>query len=690
MTMTRPLLKRLHIYNSDKFVAKQVFLLGCVLALQVVSSLIVVSLSARMLGPNNYGALVLIISVTTLIHGILSIPGSTTATTYITRSLSENKQNEASKILNFCLSLSFLLSLVSYILITLLVHTAENFIAIKENLVNAVLLYGIVGIFLSTQPTSFAILRLFNKIPVYFSIIFFSVLIKIVLIVIAWQSDRGLYSIIWAHVIGAIVEGIGPLIAVVVYARRFGIDNFLSLRVIKVPSDIMKFNMGGLGKNILGYLGNYIDSIFVAKFSGLTDLALYHSAKQIVDFSRRPFRPIMNAMIVEYSKKWFSPKKSLLRKDVLRFTLATFILSLVGFATLAIFRQPIVDSIFGNKFSESASFILIMIPGSLIATTVSPLVILPEAIGKIKPSLIASVGSLTIFFIVASFLVPHYGSIGFAWANTFLMGSYSLFLIPFIYLFFKNIERTTSRGKYKKEKKLAKDFYLSPQTLKQYQSKFTRGRPVLDNYIDKELIDYIFKKYLKNKKIKILEIGTFTGRITKMLELYTKSITVSDTSLEVLNNFNYPKIVLNLAKQYDKKGNEHSFDAIFSIGHQVSLSSNIINSVSIFYKLLKPNGLLVFDVWNELLSEKYDPPYVIEKSSEDKIKKLLKAKGFKFLEYQQGGRLAYTFPWVFYFFKTSTNKTLFRFFLQLEKFIDSMGLLKKREQKMIFIAMKIK
>ena len=61
---------------SDRRVARQTFWMGSMTAVEVVRGLAQVSITARILGPEGFGALAVIVVVSTLIHGLLASPGA--------------------------------------------------------------------------------------------------------------------------------------------------------------------------------------------------------------------------------------------------------------------------------------------------------------------------------------------------------------------------------------------------------------------------------------------------------------------------------------------------------------------------------------------------------------------------------------------------------------------------------------
>ena len=130
---------------SDRRVARQTFWMGTMTGVEVVRGLAQVAITARILGPEGFGALAVIVAVSTLVHGLVALPGGDTVTTFVTRSVAEGRRDEAGAILRLTMVVSQGLSLVAYGVITVLALSAGSLLGIGESHVNALLLYGLLG-----------------------------------------------------------------------------------------------------------------------------------------------------------------------------------------------------------------------------------------------------------------------------------------------------------------------------------------------------------------------------------------------------------------------------------------------------------------------------------------------------------------------------------------------------------------
>ncbi len=417
---------------SDRRIARQTLWMGAILVVQTLGSLAQVSLSARTLGLEGFGVLSIIIAVTSLIHGLVSIPGGSAVTTFVTGSVAEGRPEEASRILRFTLAVSAGLSLVAYALIAAFTLTASSLVGIDEAYTGAVLLYGVVGVLMATQTETLAVLRLADRMSLNLAITTAGTLTRVALLAVAWLTEGGLTEVILAYVAGAAVDGVGMFAAAAIFTGRVGMTGFLSSLSLKVPPNVIQFQTGTFGKRMIGALTQHMDSILVAQFAGAADVGLYRAARRIIDIARRPFQPIMNGVQVEYSRQWHARQGANLRRISLRFTLLSIILSTVGFGLLAMFHGIVIRFILGPDFSSAGPLLLIMILGSFFATSISVLTALPAATGRIWPSLIALTGAFVVSTAALLWLVPLYGAEGAAWANTTYFMVFVVGILPFI------------------------------------------------------------------------------------------------------------------------------------------------------------------------------------------------------------------------------------------------------------------
>ena len=402
---------------SDRRVARQTFWMGSITAVEVVRGLAQVSITARILGPEGFGALAVIAAVSTLVHGLIALPGGDTVTTFVTRSVTEGRSEEAGAILRLTMVVSQGLSLAAYAAIVVLAFTSSSLLGISETHVNALLLYGLLGVFLATRSEALAVLRLSDRMNLGLAVTLAAALTSLGLIVLAWRTDGGLPAVVTAYVAAAAVSGTGMFAAAAASTYRAQIRGFLSSVSVTVPPDVLRFQAGMFGRSTLGTLSTTMDVIMITRLAGSADAGLYRGARQIIDNARQPFRIVQPGMKVEFSRLWYSRPEEV-KRLLLRYMGMGLLLSAATFGALALAHEHVIRILLGSEFSGVSQPLMIMLLGSFIAGSAVALVSLPVAAGRIGPSLIAGSAGLISMLAVVLWLAPAYGAAGAAWAHS--------------------------------------------------------------------------------------------------------------------------------------------------------------------------------------------------------------------------------------------------------------------------------
>ena len=175
--------------------------------------------------------------------------------------------------------------------------------------------------------------------------------------------------------------------------------------------------------------------------------------------------------------------------------------------------------------------------------------------------------------------------------------------------------------------KKASDFYLQLKTnndLKSYNSKYFKGKNIIDSYLEDKLLNEIVHPLILNKDPKCLEIGVFSGRINKKLKSLFSDIDVTEHNMDMLidweNGFLFDWVNNKIDNNLRQKD---SYDFIISLGHQLSFSCEVEKGLKEITDLLNHKGYLVFDCWNEKTNISFDPEFKLEKINTDQLQKIL-------------------------------------------------------------------
>ena len=427
--LKHPLLSRL-LPASDRRLARQTLWLGAITGLQILGGVAQVAMSARILGPENYGALAVIVAVSTLVYGLLVIPRGEVVTTFVTRAVAEGRPAEAARILRFALAVSQGLALAAYAVIAALALAAGGLLGIDAAHRDAALLYGLVGVFMAAQAPNLALLRLADRLPLGLAAVAAGIAARIALLAAAWHAGGGLPAVVLAYAAGAAVAGAGLFLSAAMSAHRAGVAGLLRSASLKVPPDVARFQTGAFGRSALSALVYNMDAILLAQFAGAAEVGMYRGARQISDTARYPFQPLTEAAQPEYSRQWYAGRGAALRRTSLRLSLLSLALAAAIFGLVAVFHRPLTRLALGGEFADAAPLLLIMCLGSFIVTGVTALSALPAATGRIRPTLIAEAAGLAVFAAALLWLAPQYGAAGAAWAHLAYGLAFILVIIP--------------------------------------------------------------------------------------------------------------------------------------------------------------------------------------------------------------------------------------------------------------------
>lgn len=431
MTGLLPVLARL-LPAAERRAARQTFWMGVITAAQLLGGLAQVYLSARILGPEGYGVLSIIIALTWIIYRLLTIPSAEVIASFATRSLVTGQPQAAARVICSALLLNLATACVAYAFCAALFYTAGGLLGIDRIYLGAAMLYALTGIFLSTHQGALAALRLCDRLLLGLAVTVASGLAQVALLTAVWQAGGGLLSVTLTYVAGAALTGIGMLSALTIAARRAGMPPPRRAMPLKIPAEALRFQAGSYGKAIAWTLARDLDIILLAQFTGAANVGLYRGAQQIVRAARIPFLRLADVMQVEYGRRWHLRQGRELRRLIVRFSLASFLLALAAFGILAALRQPVIRFILGPEFAGVAPLLLIMIPGVFLSTGISSLTVLPAAAGRIRPSLTGTLVGLVVAVSVMVGLAPRYGALGAAWANMAYFVAFTAVITPFV------------------------------------------------------------------------------------------------------------------------------------------------------------------------------------------------------------------------------------------------------------------
>lgn len=193
----------------------------------------------------------------------------------------------------------------------------------------------------------------------------------------------------------------------------------------------------------------------------------------------------------------------------------------------------------------------------------------------------------------------------------------------------------------------ASEFYLTQIRSSDrwsHDEKFMRGKNVYTDWIENMLIRRIAG--LVGAEASVLELGGYTGRVTRKLEKYFPHLTVSDVDASALPETSHSKLSIDLSLSLPAA---QRFDCVVSFGQQVCFSGDAMRAIENISSLLKPGGISIFDVWNaeDQFFDDDQPKYEVDRCTIDQCRSQCDRAGLTVLSvhfgpriYRLGGRYA--------------------------------------------------
>ena len=440
---------------SDERAARQSLWLGAITAVQLAAGLAQLSLSARILGPEGLGALFTIIAVTSLLFGLLTLPGDEVIVTHVTRSLAEGRREQAARILRYALGAALGIRLVCYGVIVMVAPAVSDVLTggapadwhrdvfgppadggrtgIGAPYVTPMLVYACSGVLTSVHGETLAVLRLADRLHLGLLATVAGAVARVAVLAAVLETGGGLLPVTLAPVAGGAVAGVVLFLAMMASMRQAGLSGLSGSLSVAVPRDVIRYQMSNFGRSAVEALSRHIDVLLIVGLTSVTQLGLYRAAHQMVDAGRRPFEALAQGVQGEYSRLWFSSRDAAVRKLLLRFTALAAALGALGYGFIAVLHESVIRIALGPGFADAAGPMLIMIPGGFVFACVAALYVLPAATGRAWPHFASISAALTAQVIALMTLTPTRGANGTALASTIYFLVFAAVTVPFVF-----------------------------------------------------------------------------------------------------------------------------------------------------------------------------------------------------------------------------------------------------------------
>jgi O-antigen/teichoic acid export membrane protein len=320
-----------------------------------VIGVVVMVLSARTLGPENFGILALVIVYEQTVGKLFSFNAWQAIIKFGADALQYGNVIGFRQLIKFGFILDTTSAIAGFILaITLsapIIYWLDWDFSIRE----LIILYSVLILF-NINGTPIGILRLFDRFDILsFSIILASIL-RLIGVIWCVLTDQGLYGFVFAYLISAIIGQTYQVLSSIWVLWKNRVGNFLPQSLFGINknfSGIWDYVWTTNLNSTIRLVSRELDEILVAALTTPTALGLYKVAKQFSRALPLIVDPLYQSIYPELARLWTKNKVVELLSLIKRSTLIVCAFAVIGWVIFIIFGKWLIDIMVGVSYQDA-------------------------------------------------------------------------------------------------------------------------------------------------------------------------------------------------------------------------------------------------------------------------------------------------------------------------------------------------
>jgi O-antigen/teichoic acid export membrane protein len=443
----RGLSKPLRAWYRDELLRRLAKNAGYLISGNVVAAglgLIALALIARALGPEELGLLALIEAYVALVDRLIRLEPWQALIKYGADALERDRRDDFRSLLKFGTLIDAGGAACGALLAIGFVAAAGPWLGWSEQTVHMASIYSLSLLFkLAATPT--AVLRLFDRFPVFAGLEVATAAARAALFAIAFLAGAGL----WTFLLLAMALHLGHHLALALIAwrelRRRGYGHILRARVAGVAnrcpgiwSLIWSLKVSVLIRRSTGDL----DVLLIGAFLDTGAVGLYHVAKRFGDATLKVGVPIQQVLFPDVARLWARREIKRLRSTVAQIDLITGILAAAILAGVGLNVDLVLGLTVGPDYADAAILVILQLLATttaLFGTALQPaLLSMGLQVLLLKTVIVATLG----FYATLVVALPLFGVVGASIAHIVLN---TLWLVCAITLFGRRIRHAIAQ-----------------------------------------------------------------------------------------------------------------------------------------------------------------------------------------------------------------------------------------------------
>ncbi|MCK9306501.1 MAG: oligosaccharide flippase family protein [Methanoculleus sp.] len=362
--------------------------------------LIAYAITARLLGPEQFGIFVLITTFVLIVDALVNFQSWSALIKYGTEALEERRPDLFMGVVKLCSLLDVATACIGTIIAIVAVSLFGQWFAWDAETVQMTAAYSLVILFnLSGVPTG--IFRIFKRFKLFAAQNILSAVIKFSGVAIVFVAGAGLWPVLLVWMIATIA---GYMLLLIFGWRELYRQGYLQYSSVPLREATARFPglMGFLGATNLSssvWLGSReVDTILIGGLAGVEGAGIYKIAKQVSSIPAMLSDPLYQAVYPDLSLLWARReipqfRRLIIRSGIVAGAMATAIW--VGFLLLGI---PVIHLLFGAAYTPAYPIAVIYMVAMVVAIFGFPLSPAMASIGVPKLTLWVHLLSTAAYF----------------------------------------------------------------------------------------------------------------------------------------------------------------------------------------------------------------------------------------------------------------------------------------------------
>ncbi|MCK4829020.1 oligosaccharide flippase family protein, partial [bacterium] len=287
-------------------------------------------LTARALGPENYGILALVIVYELTVGKLVTFNAWQALIKYGSESLQADDRLAMRQLIKFCFCLDVSGAIAGVILAIALSGPIISWLGWNQAVRSLLVLYSVLILF-RLSGTSIGVLRLFDRFDLLSFSAILNALIRIMGVTMCLLTKQGLYGFVLVYLITGLVDQLFLIIASLWVLHKQGVSNyvFCSLKGMhRTFPGIWDYIWTTNLNSTVRMFSREADELIVAGLTTPASLGLYKIAKQFSRALPMLIDPLYQSIYPELTKFWSAGKKKAFSSLIKR---TTFLVSIVAF-----------------------------------------------------------------------------------------------------------------------------------------------------------------------------------------------------------------------------------------------------------------------------------------------------------------------------------------------------------------------